>query len=82
MIIDNIQPGSIGKTKKYLFLTADSFGILPPISKLTPGQAYHFISGYTAKVAGTELELQNHSLIFSLFWHLSCHYTQQNTLKC
>jgi phosphoenolpyruvate carboxykinase (ATP) len=55
LIIDNIQPGSIGKTKKYLFLTADSFGILPPISKLTPGQAaYHFISGYTAKVAGTE----------------------------
>ena len=54
--IDNIQPGSIGQNPKNIFfLTADSFGILPPISKLTPGQAaYHFISGYTAKVAGTE----------------------------
>jgi phosphoenolpyruvate carboxykinase (ATP) len=54
--IDNIQPGSIGKNPKNIFfLTADSFGILPPISQLTPGQAaYHFISGYTAKVAGTE----------------------------
>lgn len=54
--IDNIQPGSIGQNPKNIFfLTADSFGILPPISKLTPGQAaYHFISGYTAKIAGTE----------------------------
>lgn len=54
--IDNIQPGSIGYNPKHIFfLTADSFGIFPPISKLTPGQAaYHFISGYTAKVAGTE----------------------------
>ena len=54
--IDNIQPCSIGENPKNIFfLTADSFGILPPISKLTPGQAaYHFISGYTAKVAGTE----------------------------
>ena len=54
--IDNIQPSSIGNNPKNIFfLTADSFGILPPIAKLTPGQAaYHFISGYTAKVAGTE----------------------------
>ncbi len=54
--IDNIQTPSIGKNPKNIFfLTADAFGVLPPISKLTPGQAaYHFISGYTAKVAGTE----------------------------
>ncbi len=54
--IDNIQQPSIGSNPKNIFfLTADAFGVLPPISKLTPGQAaYHFISGYTAKVAGTE----------------------------
>ena len=54
--IENIQVPSIGKNPKNIFfLTADAFGVLPPISKLTPGQAaYHFISGYTAKVAGTE----------------------------
>jgi phosphoenolpyruvate carboxykinase (ATP) len=54
--IQNIQPGSIGHNPKNIFfLSADSFGILPPIAKLTPGQAaYYFISGYTAKVAGTE----------------------------
>jgi len=54
--IENIQPGSIGKNPKNIFfLTADAYGILPPISILTPGQAaYYFISGYTAKVAGTE----------------------------
>ena len=54
--IENIRVPSIGKNPKNIFfLTADAFGVLPPISKLTPGQAaYHFISGYTAKVAGTE----------------------------
>ena len=54
--IENIKKPSVGKNPKNIFfLTADAFGVLPPISKLTPGQAaYHFISGYTAKVAGTE----------------------------
>ncbi|NQX86766.1 MAG: phosphoenolpyruvate carboxykinase (ATP) [Flavobacteriaceae bacterium] len=54
--IENIKkPSYAGNPKNIFFLTADAFGVLPPISKLTPGQAaFHFISGYTAKVAGTE----------------------------
>lgn len=54
--IKNIAKPSVGKNPKNIFfLTADAFGVLPPISKLNPAQAaYHFISGYTAKVAGTE----------------------------
>ncbi|WKD85912.1 Phosphoenolpyruvate carboxykinase (ATP) [Polaribacter huanghezhanensis] len=65
--IDNIQPGSIGNNPKNIFfLTADAFGVLPPISKLTPGQAaYHFISGYTAKVAGTEAGIDEPTPSFS-----------------
>ncbi len=54
--IDKIQlPSYAGNPKHIFFLTCDAFGVLPPVAKLTPGQAaYHFISGYTAKVAGTE----------------------------
>lgn len=54
--IENIKVPSVGRNPKNIFfLTADAFGVIPPISKLTPSQAaYHFISGYTAKVAGTE----------------------------
>ena len=54
--IENIKFPSIGNTPKNIFfLTADAFGVLPPISKLSSSQAaYHFISGYTSKVAGTE----------------------------
>lgn len=54
--IPNIVPeGIAGHPQNIIMLTADAFGVLPPISKLTTEQAmYHFISGYTAKVAGTE----------------------------
>ena len=49
------RTGRAGHPKNIIMLTADAFGVLPPIAKLTPAQAmYHFLSGYTAKVAGTE----------------------------
>ncbi len=48
-------PACAGHPKNIIFLTADAYGVMPPIAKLTPAQAmYHFLSGYTAKVAGTE----------------------------
>ncbi len=54
-ISNSLEPSIGGLPKNIFFLTCDAFGVLPPISKLTPGQTmYQFISGYTAKVAGTE----------------------------
>jgi phosphoenolpyruvate carboxykinase (ATP) len=65
--IQNMMPGSVaGHPRNIFFLTADAFGVLPPISKLTPAQAmYHFISGYTAKVAGTEAGVTEPQATFS-----------------
>ncbi|MFT6850420.1 MAG: phosphoenolpyruvate carboxykinase (ATP) [Sphingobacteriales bacterium] len=65
--IDNaVNPSVGGIPKNIFFLTADAFGVLPPISKLNAGQAmYHFISGYTAKVAGTEAGVVDPETTFS-----------------
>jgi phosphoenolpyruvate carboxykinase (ATP) len=65
--IDNISFPSVGpQPNNIFFLTADAFGVLPPISKLTPKQAsFHFISGYTAKVAGTEEGINEPEATFS-----------------
>ncbi|MEX3010856.1 phosphoenolpyruvate carboxykinase [Hoeflea sp. TYP-13] len=58
--------GKAGQPKNIIMLTADAFGVLPPIAKMTPAQAmYHFLSGYTAKVAGTEKGVTEPQATFS-----------------
>lgn len=65
--IDNaVEPSVGGVPKNIFFLTCDAYGVLPPISRLNAGQAmYHFISGYTAKVAGTEEGITEPQTAFS-----------------
>jgi phosphoenolpyruvate carboxykinase (ATP) len=65
--IENIQKGSVaGHPTNIIFLSADAFGVLPPVSKLTKEQAmYYFLSGYTAKVAGTERGINEPVATFS-----------------
>ena len=76
-IRNHVPGGRAGHPKNVVFLTADAFGVLPPISRLTPQQAmYYFLSGYTAKVAGTERGVTEPQATFSacfgavfLVWH-------------
>jgi len=73
----HVEGGRGGHPKNVVFLTADAFGVLPPIARLTPHQAmYYFLSGYTAKVAGTERGVKEPQPTFSacfgaafLVWH-------------
>ncbi|HLT21085.1 MAG TPA: phosphoenolpyruvate carboxykinase (ATP), partial [Thermomicrobiales bacterium] len=66
MIPNASETGRAGHPRTIMFLTADAFGVLPPISRLTPAQAsYYFLLGYTAKVAGTERGLTEPEATFS-----------------
>ena len=65
-ISNAVEPGITTHPRTLIFLTADAFGLLPPISRLTRDQAmYHFVSGYTAKLAGTEVGIVEPSATFS-----------------
>ena len=79
-----VEPSVGGIPENIFFLTYDAFGVLPPISKLTVGQAmYHFISGYTSKVAGTEMGVKEPQATFSACFgaaFLPLHPTKYATL--
>src|SRR5699024_2959294 len=65
-ISNTVKPSIAGHPNAIIFLTADASGTLPPISKLTKEQAmYHFLSGYTSKLAGTERGVTNPQATFS-----------------